>query len=154
MEDHKGGECINLGERERLDSRKLGERFVKASHVLGELLRGVPFERHALLKAAHDKLMSNSSVCTGKSSKDPFPCKGATGGGCVIVISEHDEKGAERFSGSLERLPKPVLDDSFSTKDIRGEKRLSHCSVKFLFLVGEGGPFGHRKLDEPAETRA
>ncbi len=110
--------------RERLDSRKLGERFVKSSHVLGdvagELLRGVTSERHAVLKAVHDKLMSNSSVCTGKSSKDPFPCKGATGGGCVIVISEHDEKGAERFSCGLERLPEPVLDDSFSTKGVRG----------------------------------
>jgi hypothetical protein len=33
-----------------------------------------------VLKAAHDNLMSNSSACTGKSSKDPFPCKGTTGG--------------------------------------------------------------------------
>jgi hypothetical protein len=41
----------------------LGERFVKASHVLGELLRGVTFERHALLKAAHDKLMSGVRGC-------------------------------------------------------------------------------------------
>ena len=120
MEAHKGGECINLGERERLDSRKLGERFVKASHVLGELLRGVTGEIHAVLKASHDKLMSNSSACTGKSSKDPFPCKGTTGGGRVIVISEHDEKGAERFSCGLECLPEPVLDDSFSTKGVRG----------------------------------
>jgi hypothetical protein len=38
------------------------------------------------------------------------------------------------FGGGLERLPKPVLDDSFSTKDIRGEKRLAHRSVKVLFL--------------------
>jgi len=98
--------------------------------------------------------MSDSSACTWKSSKYPFPGKGTTGGGCVIVISEHDEKGAERFSRGLERLPKPVLDDSFSTKDIRGEKRLSHLSVKFLFLGGEGGPFGHRKLDEPGKTGA
>ena len=134
MESHERTEGVNLRERQRLDSRKLGERFVKASHVLGELLRGVTFERHALLKAAHDKLMSNSSACTWKNSKYPFPCKGTTGGGRVIVISEHDEKGAERFSCGLQCLPKPVLDDSFSTKDIRGEKRLSHCSVKFLFL--------------------
>ena len=70
MEAHKGGECINLGERERLDSRKLGERFVKASHVLGELLRGVTVERHAVLKAAHDKLMSDSSACAREQSKD------------------------------------------------------------------------------------
>ena len=98
--------------------------------------------------------MSDSSACTWKSSKYPFPGKGTTGGGCVIVISEHDEKGAERFSRGLERLPKPVLDDSFSTKDIRGEKRLSHLSVKFLFLGGEGGPFGHRKLNEPGKTGA
>jgi hypothetical protein len=26
--------------------------------------------------------------------------------------------------------------------------------VKFLLLVGEGGPFDHRKLDEPSKTRA
>ena len=51
MEAHKCGECVNLRERQRFDRRKLGERFVKASHVLGELLRGVTFERHALLKA-------------------------------------------------------------------------------------------------------
>jgi hypothetical protein len=84
--------------------------------------------------------MSDSSACTWKSSKYPFPGKGTTGGGCVIVISEHDEKGAERFSRCLDRLPKPVLDDNFSTKDIRGEKRLSHLSVKFLFL---GERVGH-----------
>ena len=49
METHKCDECINLGERERLDSRKLGERFVKASHVLCEPSRGVVFDGHALL---------------------------------------------------------------------------------------------------------
>ncbi len=154
MEAHKCGECVNLRERERLDSRKLGERFVKVSHVLGELLRGVTFERHALLKASHDKLMSNSSACTWKRGKYPFPGKGTTGGGRVIVVSEHDEKGAERFSPGLERLPKPVLDDSFSTKSLRGEKRVSHLSVKSLFLGREGGPFSHRKLDEPGKTGA
>ena len=80
MEAHERTEGVNLRYRHRLDSRKLGERFVKTSHVLGELLRGVIVERHAVLKAAHDKLMSNSSACTRKSSKDPFPCKGTTGG--------------------------------------------------------------------------
>ena len=63
MEAHECSECVNLRESQRLDSRKLGERFVKASHVLGELLRGVTFERHALLKAAHDKLMSEVRGC-------------------------------------------------------------------------------------------
>ena len=43
MKSHEGGNRVNLGERHRLDSSKLGERFVKASHVLGELLRGVTF---------------------------------------------------------------------------------------------------------------
>jgi len=154
MEAHEGNECVNLGERHRLDSRKLGERFVKESHVLCELLRGVTFERHALLKTAHDKLVGDSSACTRKRSKHPFPGKGTTSGGCVIVSGEHGVKGAERFSGGLERLPKPVLDDGFGTKDIRGEKRLAYRSVKFLLLVGEGGPFDHRKLDEPSKTRA
>jgi hypothetical protein len=146
MEAHECSECVNLGERQRLDSRKLNKRFVKESHVLIERLRGVIFERHALLKTAHNKLVCDSSACTRKRSKHPFPGKGTTSGGCVIVSGEHGEKGAERFSGGLERLPKPVLDDSFGTKDIRGEKRLSHRSVEFLFLGGEGGPFDHRKL--------
>ena len=154
METHKCGECINLGERERLDSRKLGERFVKASHVLGELLRGVALERHAVLKTAHDKLVSNCCACTWKRSKYSIPGKGTTSDGGVIIVGEHAEKGAERFSGGLERLSKPVLDDSFGAKDIGGEKGLAHRSVNFLFLVGEGGPFGHRKLDEPAKTLA
>jgi hypothetical protein len=38
------------------------ERFVKESHVLCELLRGVTFERPALLKTAHDKLVGDSSA--------------------------------------------------------------------------------------------
>jgi hypothetical protein len=42
-------ECVNLGEHHRLDSRKLSERFVKASHVLCEPSRGVVFDGHALL---------------------------------------------------------------------------------------------------------
>ena len=75
MEDYERTEGLNLRERHRLDSRKLGERFVKTSHVLGELLRGVIVERHAVLKAAHDKLMSDSSACTRKGSKDPCPCR-------------------------------------------------------------------------------
>ena len=154
MEAHEGSECVNLGELQRLDSRKLGERFVKESHVLCELLRGVTFERHALLKTAHDKLEGDNSACTRKHSKHPFPGKGTTSGSCVIVSGEHGEKGAERFSGGLERLPKPVPDDGFCTKDIRGEKRLAYHSVKFLFLRGEGGPFDHRKLDESSKTRA
>ena len=41
METHERTEGVNLRERHRLDSRKLGERLVKTSHVLGELLRGV-----------------------------------------------------------------------------------------------------------------
>ncbi len=154
MEAHECSECVNLGERQRLDSRKLSERFVKESHVLGELLRGVISERHALLKTVHDKLVGDSSACTRKHSKQPFPGKGTTSGCCVIVRGEHGEKGAERFSGGFERLPKPVLDDGFGTKDIRGEKRLAHHSVKFLFLGGESGPFDHRKLDESGKTLA
>ena len=154
METHERTEGVNLRERHRLDSRKLGERLVKTSHVLGELLRGVTVERHAVLKAAHDKLVSNCCACTWKRSKYSLPGKGATSDGGVIIIGEHAEKWAERFSGGLERLPKPVLDDGFGTKDIRGEKRLVYRSVKFLLLVGEGGPFDHRKLDEPSKTRA
>ena len=34
------------------------------------------------------------------------------------------------------------------------EVRKDFRSVKFLFLGGEGGPFGHRKLDEPGKTLA
>jgi hypothetical protein len=49
MEAHECSECVNLGERQRLDSRKLSERFVKASHVLCEPSRGVVFDGHALL---------------------------------------------------------------------------------------------------------
>jgi hypothetical protein len=75
MEANERTKGINLRERQRLDSRKLGERLVKTSHVLGELLGGVAVERHAVLKAAHDKLMSDSSACTRKGSKDPFPCR-------------------------------------------------------------------------------
>ncbi len=154
MEAHERTEGVNLRERHRLDSRKLGERFVKTSHVLGELLRGVTVERHAVLKASHDKLVSNCGACTWKRSKYSLPGKGTTSGGGVIIIGEHAEKWAERFSGGLESLPKPVLDDSFGTKDIGGEKGPSHHSVKFLFLVGEGGTFCHRKLDESSKTRA
>ena len=124
------------------------------SPVLGELLRGVAVERHAVLQAAHDKLVSNCGACTWKHSKYSLPGKGTTSGGGVIIIGEHAEKWAERFSGGLERLPKPVLNDIFGAKDIGGEKGLAHRSVNFLFLVGEGGPFGHGKLDEPAKTRA
>jgi hypothetical protein len=83
-----------------------------------------------------------------------FFCKGTTGGGDVIIIGEHAEKWAKRFSGGLECLPKPVLNDSFGAKDIGGEKDLAHRSVDFLFLGGEGGPFGHRKLDEPSKALA
>ena len=86
MEANERTKGINVRERQRLDSRKLGERFVKTSHVLGELLRGVTFERHALLKAAHDKMMSDSSACTRKGSEDPFPGKGTAGGGDVIIL--------------------------------------------------------------------
>ena len=86
MEADERTEGINLRERHRLDSRKLGERFVETSHVLGELLGGVAVERHAVLKAAHDKLMSDSSACTRKGSEDPFPCKGTSGGGDVIIL--------------------------------------------------------------------
>ena len=84
MEADERTEGINLRERHRLDSRKLGERFVETSHVLSELLGGVTVERHAVLKATHDKLMSDSSARTRKGSEDPFPCKGTTGGGDVI----------------------------------------------------------------------
>jgi hypothetical protein len=83
-----------------------------------------------------------------------FFCKGTTGGGDVIIIGEHAEKWAERFSGGLECLPKPVLNDSFGAKDIGFEKGPAHRSVNALFLSREGGPFGHRKLDEPSKARA
>ena len=63
MEDYERTEGLNLRERHRLDSRELGERFVETSHVLGELLGGVTVERHAVLKAAHDKLMSGVRGC-------------------------------------------------------------------------------------------
>jgi len=139
MESHERTEGVNLRERQRLDSRKLGDIFVKASHVLGELLRGVTLERHAVLKTALDKLVSNCCACTWKRSKYSIPGKGTTSDGGVIIVGEHAEKGAERFSGGLERLPKPVLDDSFGTKDIGGEKGPLHYSVNFLFLGREGG---------------
>jgi len=56
--------------------------------------------------------------------------------------------------GVLERFPKPVLDNSFGTKDVRGEKGPAQRSVQFLFLNGEVGPLDHRKLDEPSVALA
>jgi hypothetical protein len=150
MKSHEGVECVNLGERHQLDSRKLGERFVKARHVLSESSRGVIFERYALLKPAHNKLVGNSCACTRKRSEDLFPGIGTTSGVGGIIIGEHFEKGAEGLSGVLERFPKPVLDNSFGTKDVRGEKGLPQRSVQFRFLGGEVGPLYHRKLDEPS----
>ncbi len=91
MKSHEGGKSINLGDRHRSNSSELGERFVKESHVLGERIRGVIFERHALLKTAHNKLVGDSSACTRKRSKHPFPGKGTTSGGRVIVSGEHGE---------------------------------------------------------------
>ena len=92
-----------------------------------------------MLKTAHDKLVSNCCACTWKRSKSSLPGKGATSDGGVIIIGEHAEKWAERFSVGLENLPKPVLNDSFGTKDIGGEKGPLHYSVNFLFLGREGG---------------
>jgi hypothetical protein len=68
MEANERTEGINLRERQRLDSRKLGERLVKTSHVLGELLGGVAVERHAVLKAAHDKLAAGLKRRPGLAS--------------------------------------------------------------------------------------
>jgi len=62
MKDHECGECVNIGERHRLDSRKLGKRFVKASHVLSEPGRGVFLEGYTLLKTAHKKLVGVIAV--------------------------------------------------------------------------------------------
>ena len=129
MKPHEGGKSVNLGDRHRLDSSKLSQRLVKESHVLSEHSRGVILEGHALLKTAHNKLVGDNGARTRKRSEDLFPGIGTTRDGVVIVNGEHFEKGAEILGGILERFPKPVLDNCFCTKDVRGEKGFAHCSV-------------------------
>ena len=69
MKAHECGECVNLGDRHRLDSRKLGERFVKASHVLCEPSRGVVVNGQAILKTAHNKLVGDAVPAHGNAVK-------------------------------------------------------------------------------------
>ena len=87
MKSHKRGKSVDLGERHRFDSGELGERLIEASNVLTLLAsmslctnyiarlyesrsRGVIFDGHALFKAAHNTLMSDSSSCTREQSEN------------------------------------------------------------------------------------
>ena len=109
---------------------KLGERFVKASHVLGERSHGVILERHALLKTADNKLVGDSGACTRKLGEDLFPGMSTTSGGGVIVSGEHLEKGAERFGGVLERFPKPgwIIASAPKTYEVRKDLCSAICT--------------------------
>jgi hypothetical protein len=70
MKHQEYGKSVNLREKHWFDSSKLGERFIEASHVLGEHSRGVILERQALLKAAHNKLVCDSCARTRKLSEN------------------------------------------------------------------------------------
>jgi hypothetical protein len=74
MKSHKRDKSVNLGERHRFDSvshsGEVGERLIKASHVLGKRSLGVILDGHALLTAAHNKLMSDSIACTREQSEN------------------------------------------------------------------------------------
>ena len=64
------------------------------------------------------------------------------------------EEGAERSGSVLERFPKPVLQNGFGTKSVRGDKRFAHRSMQLLFLSRECRPLDHRKLDNPEVARS
>ncbi len=49
MNSHKRGKSVDLGERHRFDSDELGERFIKASNVVGERSRGVIASRGSVI---------------------------------------------------------------------------------------------------------
>jgi len=78
--------------------------------------------------------VGDRGACTRKRSEDLFPGIGTTSKVDGIVSGENFEKGAEGLGGVLERFPNPVLDNSFGTKDVRGEKGPAQRIVQFLFL--------------------
>ncbi len=70
MKSHKRGKIVDLGDRYRFDSGKLGERLIEVVDVLGKRSSGVILDGHALFEADHNKLMSDSSSCPREESEN------------------------------------------------------------------------------------